>query len=183
MTTPPPNYGPQQQPYPPQQYPQQQQPTYPTQQYGPQQPPKKSKMPMMIGIIVAVIVIIVVLLLLFLVILKPGTQAMTATQIVDDYELFEFNYKSFNSGDTITLRDTIDEIDDYGSTVWITFDYTGSDSAYQWTDVTLMVEGDIGTCKEGDTITLKATVQSLAGLEIAPTGLDWTVSDISSCTT
>jgi hypothetical protein len=188
MTTPQPYDGSQQQ-QPPQQYPQQQyqqppqqQSTYPTQQYGAQQPPKKSKMPMMIGIIVAVIVIIVVLLLLFLVILKPSTSAMTATQIMDDYELMEFNYKSFNDGDTITLRDEILEIDDYGSSTWLTFEYTGSDSMYQWSDFEVVVSGSIGDCQVGDTITLKATVDSLLGLEIGPEGLNWSVSDTSSCT-
>jgi hypothetical protein len=138
-------------------------------------------MPMMIGIIVAVVVIIVVLLLLFLVILKPGAQAMTATQIWDDYKVLD-GYQSFNSGDTVTLRDTIYELYNSSGILMITFEYTGSDTAWQFSDITVFVSGDIGTCKEGDTITLKATVESLAGWEIQPSALDWSISDTSSCT-
>jgi hypothetical protein len=168
------NYG-SQQPYPSQQH------GYPGQVYGPYRPPKKSKMPMMIGIIVAAVTIIVVLVILFLVVLKPEPQAMTATQIVDDYEFADWNYRSFNEGDTITLTDTITDIDQSWSSTWLSFEYTGTNPKYQWNDFSVKVTGDNGACKVDDVITLTATVESPFDVELQPESLDWSVADTSSC--
>lgn len=180
MSTPPPQPGPQQPPYYPEQQYQQPPPTGPAPPYYGAPPPKpKSKLPIIIVIVVVVVVVVVVLAILLMGMGKPSS--MTATQLLDDYDVASFNYRSYDSGDTITIRDKIDSIDDFGGNTYITFDYTGSDSYWQYSDLEVPVSGDIGSCREGDTISIKATVGSLLGMEIPPSGLDWQVVDTSGC--
>jgi hypothetical protein len=93
----------------------------------------------------------------------------------------DWNYQSFNGGDTITLKDRIADIKDLGTSTRLTFEYTGTNQAYEWTDFSVKVTDDIGACKEGDEITLKATVEAWGSVEAHPEVLDWSVADTSTC--
>lgn len=185
MSTPPPPQGVPQQPqqppppYPPQQYQQYPPPGQQTQVYGAPPSMPKKKLGIMIGAIIAIVVVVVVILAVIMMGSQPGN--MTATQVLDDYDTTNMNFKSFDAGDTITLRDKIDSISQFGGTAYIVFDYKGENSIWKLSDLTVMVSGDVGECQKDDYITVKATVSSYAGYELTPQALSWEVANTGEC--